>query len=190
MAALSIARAYQYSFHTRPNVTLAFTGGSLNALADFVAQVTQNVTRTELEPYSPYDYARTARFFCFGLTISPVMGRWNAFLEARFPLKHLLHPKKISVSSLGKRVACDQLVMAPFGLCYFLGFMGVTEGRTSTQITEKFTDLFGTALIANWKVWPIAQLINFRYMPLPYRVPFTQSCGVLWTLYLSLLNSR
>lgn len=43
MAALSIARAYQYSFHTRPNVTLAFTGGSLNALADFVAQVTQNV---------------------------------------------------------------------------------------------------------------------------------------------------
>jgi hypothetical protein len=42
MAALSIARAYQHSFHTRPNVTLALTGGSLNAFADFVAQVAQN----------------------------------------------------------------------------------------------------------------------------------------------------
>lgn len=41
MATLSIARAYQYSFQTRPNVTLALTGGTLNALGDFVAQLSQ-----------------------------------------------------------------------------------------------------------------------------------------------------
>lgn len=35
-----------------------------------------------------------------------------------------------------------------------------------------------------------AQLINFRYMPLPYRVPFQSTCGVFWTLYLSIVNSR
>ncbi|KAJ8481110.1 hypothetical protein ONZ51_g6223 [Trametes cubensis] len=39
-------------------------------------------------------------------------------------------------------------------------------------------------------VWPLAQLINFRYMPLPYRVPFQSTCGVFWTLYLSLLNAK
>lgn len=27
-------------------------------------------------------------------------------------------------------------------------------------------------------------------MPLPYRVPFQQTCGVFWTLYLSILNSK
>jgi len=27
-------------------------------------------------------------------------------------------------------------------------------------------------------------------MPLPYRVPFSQACGVFWTLYLSILNSE
>lgn len=27
-------------------------------------------------------------------------------------------------------------------------------------------------------------------MPLAYRVPFQSTCGVFWTLYLSLLNSR
>lgn len=43
------------------------------------------------------------------------MGRWNAFLETRFPLKLVRHSKKISFGALGKRVACDQLVMyAPF----------------------------------------------------------------------------
>lgn len=35
----------------------------------------------------------------------------------------------------------------------------------------------------------VRQFINFWFMPLPYRVPFQQTCGVFWTLYLSLLNA-
>jgi protein Mpv17 len=46
------------------------------------------------------------------------------------------------------------------------------------------------ALIANWKVWPLIQTINFKVMPLPYRVPFQSTCGIGWVLYLSLLNAR
>ena len=42
MAALTLARAYQHSFDSHPNTTLAITGGSLNALGDIVAQITQN----------------------------------------------------------------------------------------------------------------------------------------------------
>lgn len=41
MAALTIARAYQHSFDTHPNSTLAITGGCLNAFGDFVAQISQ-----------------------------------------------------------------------------------------------------------------------------------------------------
>ena len=33
------------------------------------------------------------------------------------------------------------------------------------------------------------KFVNFRYMPLPYRIPFQSACGAFWTLYLSLLNS-
>lgn len=72
----------------------------------------------------------------------------------------------------------------------FLGGMGIMEGRDLKHIKGKFRDLYKEAIIANWKVWPAVQIINFRFMPLPYRVPFQQSCGVFWTLYLSLLNSR
>ena len=86
--------------------------------------------------------------------------------------------------------------------------MGVMEGRSAQQIKGKYTDLYGTALLTNWKIWPaaqvsnlfqltssdalnrVAQLVNFRYMPLPYRVPFQSACGVFWTLYLSVLNSK
>lgn len=50
--------------------------------------------------------------------------------------------------------------------------------------------MFIPALKANWQVWPVIQLVNFRFMPLAYRVPFQATCGVFWTLYLSLLNAR
>jgi len=190
MAALTLARAYQYSFDTHPNSTLALMGGSLNALGDAMAQFAQmTLGQKDYEMPRKYDFQRTTRFFVFGMGISPIMGRWNRFLERRFPLRSLNNMGKVSITALSKRVACDQLVMAPIGLSLFLGSIGIMEGRSPLQIRERFVDLYKTALVANWKIWPLAQMVNFRYMPLPYRVPFIQICGIFWTLYLSLLSS-
>ncbi|KAF5337338.1 hypothetical protein D9611_003231 [Ephemerocybe angulata] len=207
-AALSLARAYQHSFNTHPNITLSVAGGCLNALGDFVAQVAEGTIRGDdkSSANNKYDFTRTFRFFVFGATLSPFLGRWNGFLESRFPLHSfkgvtrrpnaaggLVRPEappKVSFPALAKRVAADQLFMAPIGIVLFIGSMGMMEGRSRSQIKQKYRDLFGDALLANWKVWPLAQMVNFRYVPLPYRVPFNQCCGVLWTLYLSMLNSR
>ncbi|KAK7058270.1 hypothetical protein VNI00_001901 [Paramarasmius palmivorus] len=191
MSTLAVTRVYTESFNKSPKATLAIVGGGFNALGDFVAQSYQNTyARKEHEPQPHYDYVRTLRFFCFGFCISPLIGKWNAFLESRFPLRALSAGGRVSFMSLGKRVACDQLIMAPTGLALFLGSMGVMEGRNKSQIRQKYEDLFVPALVTNWQVWPIAQLINFRFMPLPYRVPFQSTCGVFWTLYLSIINSR
>ncbi|KAJ6519602.1 hypothetical protein C8R45DRAFT_952056 [Mycena sanguinolenta] len=190
MAALTLARAYQYSFDTRPHTTLAITGGSLNALGDLVAQASHNILRKPHDERKPYDPARTLRFFVFGASISPFLGRWNAFLERQFPLRALNGTGKVSPKALAKRVAADQIVMAPIGLVAFIGSMGVLEGRTRPQISQKYHDLFMPTLRTNWSVWPFLQFVNFRYMPLPYRVPFQSTCGVFWTLYLSTVNAR
>jgi len=192
MASFALVRAYQQSFDTHPNTTLAVTGGCFNALGDFVAQVSQNIFDRNVHEARPgYDFARTLRFFCFGFTISPLIGRWNSFLEHRFPLRLPRRTAgKVSFKALSKRVACDQVVIAPLGLAIFIGSMGIMEGRDRKHIYKKYSDLYRPALITNWRVWPLAQLINFRYMPLPYRVPFQSTCGVFWTLYLSLLNSK
>lgn len=126
--------------------------------------------------------------------MGPLIGRWNAILERRFPLRvgrpsRIVGDPRVSLVSLTKRVSSDQLFMAPIGLAIFLTSMGLMEGRDAQHIHGKFKDLYRQAIIANWQVWPLAQLINFRFMPLPYRVPFQSTCGVFWTLYLSLLNS-
>jgi len=97
---------------------------------------------------------------------------------------------RVSLKALSKRVAADQLFMAPMGLVIFIGSVGIMEGHDIKKIREKYRDMYIPALLANWKAWPLAQLINFRYMPLPYRVPFQSTCGVFWTLYLSMLNAK
>ncbi|TFY77108.1 hypothetical protein EWM64_g6906 [Hericium alpestre] len=91
-----------------------------------------------------------------------------------------------ALTALGDAVAQACQIL----LAFFLGSMGVMEGRDTQHIKVKFRDLYAKALITNWKVWPTTQFINFRFMPLSYRVPFQQTCGVFWTLYLSLLNAK
>lgn len=212
-------RAYQQSFDSRPYTTLAITNGFLSAVGDYVAQVAQilGTKPTNHEDVPRYDIQRTLRFFTFGFAMGPVIGRWNKFLETRFPLRvpttqsfsplsggvqfgrtapaaPLYSPigqmPRTSGVAVAKRVAADQLIMAPIGLALFIGSMGTLEGQDLPHIKRKFKDMYSSTLMANWQVWPLAQIVNFRYMPLPARVPFQATCGIFWNLYLSLLNSR
>lgn len=97
MAAITILRAYQHSFDTRPNLTLSLTGGTLNAVGDAVAQVTQGVVgfssplsslTAVMLIFGPFfqmqkdkkdqnrmtfDVQRNLRFFCYGMAISALL---------------------------------------------------------------------------------------------------------------------
>ncbi|GJE87794.1 Mpv17/PMP22 family protein [Phanerochaete sordida] len=195
MSSIALARVYQQSFDAHPYTTLAITNGVMGAFSDVVAQVTQRVIQPPRheDDRQRFDFARTARFFAFGLGMGPIIGRWNLFLERNFPLRMPSFGGRqgnVSLKALGKRVAADQILMAPVGLALFLGSMGVMEGRDGRHIREKFQDLYKPLLITNWQVWPTVQLINFRFMPLPYRVPFQSTAGIFWTLYLSIANSK
>lgn len=75
------------------------------------------------------------------------------------------------------------------------------EGKNAAEIKTKFSDVYVTGLKANYTVWPAVQGINFGLVPLPYRLPFQQGCGIVWTVslgqddadgkvFLSLLNAR
>ena len=44
-------------------------------------------------------------------------------------------------------------------------------------------------LVANWKLWPVANFINFRFVPLNYRVIFTNIVAIFWNIYLSAMVS-
>lgn len=55
---------------------------------------------------------------------------------------------------------------APLGLALFTGTMGYMERGTLDGVKAKFHEMYIPALLANWQLWPLVQLVNFRYMPL------------------------
>ncbi|ODO03551.1 hypothetical protein L198_02399 [Cryptococcus wingfieldii CBS 7118] len=198
----SAVRLYNNNFQRRPDTTLIVTNGALNGIADALAQASSILLHkpTPQSPLAPkYDYARTLRFTIFGMAMGPFVGRWMSFLETRIPMGNIVRSGRVVLpgrvvkqrggdnAQLAKRVLADQVIMGPIDLCLFVGSMGIMEGLSQASIIEKFQDVL--ALIADWAYWPIAQTINFKYMPLQYRVPFQSTCGIAWTVYLSILNA-
>jgi len=132
----------------------------------------------------PFDFERLTRFMAYGFIMSPVQFHWFGFLARAFPVT-----KSAATFPALQRVACDQLMFAPFGLAAFFTFMTVAEGGGRKAISRKLQDIYIPSLKANWMLWPAVQILNFRVVPIQFQIPFVSSIGIAWTAYLSLTNS-
>lgn len=96
--------------------------------------------------------------------------------------------------------------MLGLGLASFFSFMTVAEGGGKRAVWSKFQEVYIPALKANYMVWPLVQVLNFRVMPIQFQIvcilctsnevltltplqPFVSTIGIAWTAYLSLTNS-
>lgn len=43
-------------------------------------------------------------------------------------------------------------------------------------------------LLTNYAVWPLLQVINFRFVPFRHKTPYVLFWGYLWNIYLSNYN--
>ena len=59
----------------------------------------------------PFDFERLTRFMAYGFIMSPLQFHWFGFLSRAFPIT-----KSAATLPALKRVACDQLIFAPFGM--------------------------------------------------------------------------
>ncbi|KAL4209204.1 hypothetical protein AB4K20DRAFT_1909131 [Rhizopus microsporus] len=195
---------YTRSYNKRPILTLCVTNGILGVLSDTLAQSISYYEASKIEPYivpeklrehedlwppSPrWDLTRTFRFAAYNFCVAPLGGTWYMFLDRFFPVPKNAAPRTANMMAI-KRMATDQLLFAPMGLVLFFTVMGLAETGKWEGVKEKFRDAYTPALITNYEVWPAVQFINFKWMPLQYRLPFVSSLGILWNAYLSWLNN-
>jgi hypothetical protein len=146
--------------------------------------VDDDFTPTSRSSPPPFDFERLTRFMAYGFLFAPLQHKWFGFLSKCFPLT-----KDAGMAPALKRVAFDQFLFAPVGLSVFFTFMTVAEGGGKQAVMRKFQDVYVPALKANYVVWPLVQMLNFRVMPLQFQIPFVSTVGIAWTAYLSLTNS-
>ena len=162
---------YSRLLHTHPIRTNMATTGTLFALGDILAQTLEPSQETEQSPL-----ARTARAATYGTLYAPLGDAWYRLRQRRVPGTAL-------------RVAADQLLFAPAGLALYYAAMAVLRGEPPATAAQRVRTQLWPTLCANWCVWPWVQLVNFRWVPVEYRLGAVSGVAVLWNAYLSMRNA-
>lgn len=45
-------------------------------------------------------------------------------------------------------------------------------------------------IVAGYKIWPIASIISFSFIPVERRIVFLSAVGLCWGIYMSLVAAR
>ena len=94
--------------------------------------------------------------------------------------------------TLFAQVAIDQCLHHPF--LYFPAFYCTKELVMNPQrpnfvrCMQEYRNNMMEDLSALWKIWVPATLINFAFMPMHLRIPFTAGVSLLWTCILSTMR--
>mmetsp|Transcript_14697 Transcript_14697/g.40884 ORF Transcript_14697/g.40884 Transcript_14697/m.40884 type:complete len:439 (-) Transcript_14697:1831-3147(-) len=152
------------------------------------------------------DWRRNAAFATFGFIYLgsvqyaiyvPIFGRIfpNAAKFAAKPLKQKVKDVK-GIWNLGLQVFLDQCVHHPF--MYFPAFYATKElvmcgkrddGKPNWgRVVQEYKNNIHEDMIALWKIWVPATLVNFAFMPMHMRIPFAASISLLWTCVLSAMR--
>lgn len=181
-AAPGLWAAYLSYLEREPLRTKAVTAGVLSAVSDLLAQ---RLSAPEASK-ARIDWSSVAKQVAVGLALrGPVGHYWFAFLDRAFA-----RWDQAALSTAVAKVLVDQAVMSPlFNWLYFY-VMGALDGRTLDQVAAKVRTDFRPLMIANYRVWPLVNLVNFKLVPPQLRVLFGNLVGVLWTAYAIALLSK
>lgn len=168
MSGISKALFNKYLLLTNVGISL-----SLSAVGDVIQQKYEMVRKRR----EAWDKARTHHMSVSGMTVGIVCHNWYNFLDKRLPGRTL--------SIVLKKVLVDQLVCSPICISVFFVTLACLESisweETKNEIINKGQRLY----LAEWVVWPPAQLINFYVLPTRFRVLYDNTISLGYDIYTS-----
>jgi protein Mpv17 len=88
------------------------------------------------------------------------------------------------------KICVDQFLWCPiFMVCYF-GYLGIANGDSAATIGAKIKEDLFTAVIASWKIWPLAHAIQFRWVMTKHRIVYINCIEVCFIMFLSFLGNQ
>lgn len=166
----AIFRAYNRIMVKQPFLTQCVTCGLLVASGDVISQkVIENQPQLNIE--------RTVKFAAFGLLyIGPAISIWYRFLDRSFGVKKfLLKP--------WQKVIADQTIFSPQINLLAIPVLGLLNSNSLEQMKDNVRNNYVDIMIANYKIWPAVQMVNFYLVPLNYRVVFASFFSLIWNTY-------
>ncbi|EEC50981.1 predicted protein [Phaeodactylum tricornutum CCAP 1055/1] len=185
--------AYNGALEANPLIVKSVTAGIILGAADLAGQTLEDFQKKQegdaqeaLEEFG-IDWLRSARFAIFGLVLQ---APWNHFyylaLDGQIP-----PTTEPFTTTNGIKVLIDQFVQAPIFTVLIFVFLGTLEGKTPSAIKNQLNNDYKDTILANWKLWLPATVINIGFVPPLFRVLYLNGVFFFWSIYLSLkLNKK
>lgn len=155
-----------------PYVVQGLVAGSLQVVGDVICQ-------TIIEKKKKVDSTRCCEFFGLGFLTGIVLHKWYRVLDSNFRRPR---PFANAVS----KVAANQCLFSPIFLYLSVGFIGLLKSGDWREVGEMIDRELAGILIADIKLWPVVQFVNFYFMPLHLQVAFNSAVAVVWNTYFSM----
>eukprot|EP00891_Asterochloris_glomerata_P003769 jgi/Astpho2/3769/e_gw1.00060.85.1_t len=129
-----------------------------------------------------YDAFRTLRLVIFGMLMDGPIGHlWYTFLDSK-----VMPDNPKSNKAVVLKMMADQFLWAPFFSCIFFTVINGAPQNIIPDIQQKLIPV----LMANYALWPVAHLINFKLIPSKQRILYINAVQIGWSAYLSNVSSR
>lgn len=149
------------------------------------------ITQTYLENKKELDLQRLSVFTSFGFVY---LGGWQHYLFNN------LFVRCEKIMTLSKYKPFSQSIILTFldlgihtPIMYYPSFYmikGYLEKQSVNDIIKTYNENIKNDMIAIWKVWFPAQMVNFTFIPIHLRMPFITSVSFGWTMILSLMRGN
>jgi protein Mpv17 len=87
-------------------------------------------------------------------------------------------------------VALGHAFLFPTYTCGFYLYMSALEGKGVEGGWVKFKDTWWEVFVVGSSFWPVANMVNFKYVKPQYRLVYLNVAGLAWNSYLSYQNQR
>jgi protein Mpv17 len=168
--------AYSTALREYPLATKACTSMVGFILGDLIAQHFGH-------PHAAIDVMRVARLAAYGLLIDgPFGSMWYDVLE-----QHVFPKEPLSTKAVLSKTALDQVVYATIMTGVYFAVIRLLEGHPEA-IMSTLQSKFVPTLAANYMIWPLAHVVNFRFVPSEFRILYNNVVCIAWLTGLSFLT--
>lgn len=112
-----------------------------------------------------------------GMSIGIVCHYWYKYLDAKLPGR--------TINIVLKKVFIDQLVCSPLCITMFFLTLGFLEKSNWLDLKNEIIKKAYRLYIAEWVIWPPAQIFNFYFLPNRYRVLYDNTISLGYDVYTS-----
>ncbi|CAI2377743.1 unnamed protein product [Moneuplotes crassus] len=173
---------YDATLRRRPLLTRMVTTFIITGAADFSSQLIKKY-RSEREENELYPIFSLKYATCCGMINAPWMHFYYTLLIDR------VVPGTGTIVLLIK-LACDTFLYSP-AFCHYMCFLiAKLNGSTNKEAKRKMRENYWLTQVLSWKIWPIASLINYAFLPVRYRVLFLNMASFLWAILFCFKNSN